>query len=70
MTTNDDHEHPIVSGSFQTQNKQKTETTMNAHSLAALDIPSSDLGLDSIIAPPELDPPPNPQQWAELDSQF
>lgn len=70
MSDHNSDEHPVLSDSSQTQNQQQTETTMNTNSLSALDIPSSDLGLDSIIAPSELDSPPNPEQWAELDSQF
>ena len=66
MSDHNSDEHPTLSDSSQTQNQQETETT---HTLSTLDIPSSDLGLDSIIAPSELDSPPNPEQWAELDSQ-
>jgi len=55
--------------SSQTQRPQQPETTMNTTSLVALDIPSSDLDLGSIIAPSKLDSP-NPEQWAELDFQF
>jgi len=58
-----------LSQSSQNQRQQQPETTINTASLAALDIPSSDLDLGSIIAPSELDSP-NPEQWAELDFQF
>ena len=66
MSDHNGNEHLALSDSSQAQNQHQTETT---HSLSALDIPSSDLGLDSIIAPTEPDSPPNPEQWAELDSQ-
>jgi hypothetical protein len=70
MSDHNSDEHPTLSDSSQTQNQQQTETTMNTHTLSTFDIPSSDLGLDSIIAPSELESPPKPEQWAELDSQF
>ena len=57
-------ELPVPSQSSQKQEGATTATT----SLSALDIPSSDLDLGSIIAPSELDSP-NPVQWAELDSK-
>ena len=57
----------IPSQSSQTQTQQQPEKKMNTVSLSALDIPSSELDLGSIIAPSELDSP-NPEQWAELDS--
>jgi hypothetical protein len=62
---NDDEHRPVLSGSSQSQNQQQSETTPNTLSLTGLDIPSSDLGLDSIIAPSEQKP-----EWAGLDSQF
>lgn len=52
----------------QPQRQQQKGTTTNPAPLSALDIPSSDLDLGSIIAPSELDSP-NPEQWAELDFQ-
>jgi len=50
----------------QSQREQQPGATLNATSLSALDIPSSNLDLGSIITPSELDSP-NPEQWAELD---
>jgi hypothetical protein len=47
--------------------QQEDATMPTTTSLAALDIPSSDLDLGSIIAPSELD---SPKQWAELDFEF
>lgn len=63
MSNYNNDEHPVPSGSSKTQELQQSETTI---SLSGLDIPSSDLDLDSIIAPSQA----NPEQWAELDSQF
>jgi hypothetical protein len=61
-------DHRALSQSSQTQKQQQPQTAMNTNPLS-LDIPSSQLDLDSIIAPSELDSP-TPEQWAELDSQF
>lgn len=56
----------VPSDSSQAQRPQQQEgTTTTAISLPALDIPSSDLDLGSIIAPSEFDYP-KPEQWAEL----
>ena len=70
MTMNDYNSdgRRVPSQSSQPQ-RQQQPATMNTVSLSALDIPSSELDLGSIIAPSDLDSP-NPEKWAELDSKF
>lgn len=69
MSDYNSNQRRVLPQSSQTQRQQKPATTMNATPLSTLNIPSSDLDLGSIIAPVELDTP-NPEQWAELNSQF
>ena len=62
MTMNDySDKHPALPSSSQPQQQQPPEATANTLSLSGLDIPTSDLDLDYIIAPSK----PNPEQWAE-----
>ena len=69
MSDYNSNQRRVLPQSSQTQRQQKPATTMNATPLSTLNIPSSDLDLGSIITPSELDTQ-NPEQWAELNSQF
>ena len=68
MSDYNSDEQPILSETSRTHDQQQPETTTHGHSLSlsGFDIPSSDLGLDSIISKSES----NPEKWAELDFQF